>query len=73
MNKNKLSSEVIKAAISLHKELGPGLLESVYQSCMVIELSEMGIDVQTESPELLMSHQADRFSILPSQRIEKIL
>ena len=39
---------MIKAAISVHKELGPGLLESVYQSCMVIELSETGLDVKTE-------------------------
>ena len=48
MSNNKVSSDVIKAAINVHKELGPGLLESVYQSYMVIELSEMGIDVKTE-------------------------
>ena len=48
MSNNKLSSDVIKAAINVHKELGPGLLESVYQSCMAIELSEMDIDVKTE-------------------------
>jgi len=48
MSHNKLSSDVIKAAISVHKELGPGLLESVYQSCMVIALSEMGLYVKTE-------------------------
>ena len=33
-----------------HKELGPGLLETVYQACMVIELKKMGIKVQTEVP-----------------------
>ncbi len=48
MQLNKLSSDVIKAAINVHKELGPGLLESVYQSCMVIALSEMGLDVKAE-------------------------
>ncbi len=48
MSNNKLSSDVIKAAINVHKELGPGLLESVYQSCMVIELSETGLDVKAE-------------------------
>ena len=34
----------------MHKELGPGLLESVYQSCMIIELSEMGLNVKGEVP-----------------------
>jgi GxxExxY protein len=48
MELNKLSSLIIRAAIAVHKELGPGLLESVYQSCMMIELQEMGIEVQSE-------------------------
>ena len=48
MDINKLSSDVIKAAISVHKELGPGLLESVYQSCMDIALTEMGLNVSAE-------------------------
>lgn len=50
MEINQLSSKVIKAAINVHKQLGPGLLESVYQSCMVIELSRMGIKVRPEVP-----------------------
>jgi len=49
MELNQISSQIIKAAISVHKELGPGLLESVYQSCMVIELKNMGIKVQSEA------------------------
>jgi len=48
MDINKLSSDVIKAAISVHKELGPGLLETVYQSCMNIALAEMGLKVAAE-------------------------
>jgi GxxExxY protein len=47
---NQLSSKIIKAAINVHKALGPGLLESVYQSCMVIELGDMNMMVQTEVP-----------------------
>ena len=46
MELNQLSSQIIKAAINVHKELGPGLLESVYQSCIIIELRSMGIKVQ---------------------------
>ena len=48
MDLNRISSDIIKAAINVHKELGPGLLESVYQSCMVIELNEMGLNVKPE-------------------------
>ena len=48
MQLNYLSSQVISAAINVHKELGPGLLESVYQSCMFIQLKEMGLKIQSE-------------------------
>ena len=50
MDLNHLSSQIIKAAIAVHRELGPGLLESVYQSCMVIELKSMNMNVQAEVP-----------------------
>ena len=45
---NKLSHEVLAAAILVHKELGPGLLESVYQECLKAELKSMGYKVETE-------------------------
>ncbi|MEW6188431.1 MAG: GxxExxY protein [Thermodesulfobacteriota bacterium] len=48
MDLNQLSSTIIKAAINVHKELGPGLLESVYQICMLTELQTMGKKVQAE-------------------------
>jgi len=47
---NHISSQIIKAAINVHKELGPGLLESVYQRCMILELKRMGISVRSEVP-----------------------
>ena len=50
MDLNQLSSDIIKAAITVHKELGPGLLESVYQICMVIELQKIRKRVQAEVP-----------------------
>lgn len=45
-----LSKAVIGASIRVHQELGPGLLESVYQRCLVIELKSMGIRVEAEVP-----------------------
>ena len=41
MELNALSSRIIKAAIEVHKGLGPGLLESVYQKGMAFELKMM--------------------------------
>ena len=48
MKLNQLTSKTIQAAIAVHKELGPGLLESVYQACMLIELENMGVEVESE-------------------------
>jgi len=43
MELNELSSRIIKAAINVHKELGPGLLESVYQKIKRSENSESSV------------------------------
>ena len=48
MNLNFISSQIIQAAITVHQTLGPGLLESVYQNCMVIELGNMRVNVESE-------------------------
>ena len=50
MRLNFLSSKIIQAAINVHKELGPGLLESVYLSCIVIEFNLMNMNVRAEVP-----------------------
>jgi GxxExxY protein len=48
MDLDRLTSEIIGAAIAVRKELGPGLLESVYTKCLVLELQRMGHCVDTE-------------------------
>lgn len=48
MTHNEISAKVIGAAIEVHKELGPGLLESVYEACLVHLLREMGLSVKTQ-------------------------
>ena len=45
---NELSHEVIAAAIKVHSKLGPGLLESAYQSCFVFELRNRGFRAEPE-------------------------
>lgn len=45
---NQLSCDIIACAITMHKALGPGLLESVYERCIVHELKLKGLDVQQQ-------------------------
>lgn len=45
---NKLSNIVIGAAIEVHKTLGPGLLEAVYEECLKTELMSKGIRVECQ-------------------------
>ena len=45
---NNLTSGIIGVAIDVHRELGPGLLEKVYQRCLKIALESAGYHVQTE-------------------------
>ena len=47
---DELTHRIIGAAIEVHKALGPGLLESVYQKCSEHEYSLQGISFQSELP-----------------------
>jgi GxxExxY protein len=42
---NQLSAIILDAAITVHKEMGPGLLETVYQLCLVKELRIRGLSI----------------------------
>ena len=48
MNENDLSGIVIDVCIGIHKKLGPGLLESVYQRILAYELRKSGLEVEKE-------------------------
>jgi GxxExxY protein len=48
MEFDELSSKVIGCAIEVHKQLGPGLLESSYERCLSYELSCAGIQHETQ-------------------------
>lgn len=50
MNENEISKIIIGCAIEVHKQLGPGLLESAYQECLYYELIQAGLKVQKEKP-----------------------
>ena len=50
MNENEIGTIVIHAAISMHRELGPGLLETVYEIVLIRELQDRGLMVERQVP-----------------------
>lgn len=48
MDTERVAKEIVDACIKIHRALGPGLLESVYQSCLAYELSQRGCQVDCE-------------------------
>jgi GxxExxY protein len=47
---NELTGTIIGKAIEVHRQLGPGLLESSYKDCLYYELKVAGLDVKKELP-----------------------
>jgi len=47
---DSITRRIIGAAIEVHRRLGPGLLESAYQTCLVFELRQMGLKIEEQKP-----------------------
>lgn len=50
MSENEISKIVIGCALKVHKQLGPGLLESAYKECLFYKLQQEGLFVEKEKP-----------------------
>ena len=48
MLENEITEQIIRAAIKVHKTLGPGLLESAYESCLQHEILQCGLYVERQ-------------------------
>lgn len=48
MEENEIGRRVLGLAIKVHKALGPGLLESAYESCLAYELTEAGLNFERQ-------------------------
>ncbi|MBD0280020.1 MAG: GxxExxY protein [Flavisolibacter sp.] len=57
MTENELSYKIIGCALELHKALGPGLLESVYEAALCYDLRQTGLEVKTQVPMPLVYKQ----------------
>jgi GxxExxY protein len=54
MNDNQITEIIIGCAIKVHRNLGPGLLESAYQECLLYELTKTQLHVEKERPQPLL-------------------
>ena len=50
MRNTDLTPEIIGAAIAVHRQLGPGLLESAYEACLAYELERAGLSIERQKP-----------------------
>jgi len=50
LQENEISELIIGVAIKVHKNLGPGLLESAYEECLFYELNKLGLKVEKQKP-----------------------
>jgi GxxExxY protein len=49
LTENEIGRKVVNCALNVHRNLGPGLLESTYQACLAYELRMAGLSVQMET------------------------
>ena len=50
MLENEITKRIIHAAIKVHRTVGPGLLESVYESCLYSEIFNGGLHIERQKP-----------------------
>src|SRR5579859_3309961 len=50
MSENEIGTIIVDSAIAIHRQLGPGLLESVYELVLAYELTSRGLQVQRQLP-----------------------
>ena len=80
-----LAADIVDAALKVHRAIGPGLLESVYETCLAFELRERGHQVETQisipiryggvllDANLRADIWVDRLAILELKAVEQIL
>jgi len=49
MTENEIGKVIVNCALTVHKNLGPGLLENTYQACLLYELNESGLTVHDQA------------------------
>ncbi|MDX6765630.1 MAG: GxxExxY protein [Candidatus Methylacidiphilales bacterium] len=60
LSENEIGTLILESAIEMHRQLGPGLLETVYEAVLAHELTRRGLDVQRQVP-IPISYQDQSF------------
>ena len=60
MRENDVGKQIVDAAVKIHQALGPGLLESVYEAVLAMELGDRGLSVKRQVP-VSIKHKGLRF------------
>jgi len=71
---NRLTEQIIGAAIEVHRHLGPGLLESAYETCLAYELEQRGLTAERQKALPLIYKeirldQGYRIDLLVAQKV----
>ena len=74
MNENEIGQRVLGCALTVHRALGPGLLESVYETCLARELGKVGLDFDRQlslpvTYDGLVMEMAYRLDLLVLKRV----
>jgi len=70
----QIATAIVNAAYLVHKALGPGLLESVYEICLAHELRKLGLEVRRQEPvpivyDNLRFQEGFRYDLLVAERV----
>jgi len=70
MNQEVIARQIVNSAIKVHRTLGPGLLESAYQTCLAYELQQAGFNVKTE---VVQSIQYEQIALDAGYRLDMLV
>ena len=59
MHENEIGTMIVDSAVNLHQELGPGLLETVYEVTLATRLRKRGLSVERQVPSRSQEASAD--------------
>jgi GxxExxY protein len=70
MDIEEIGRQIVDAALKVHRALGPGLLESAYQTCLAHELRQRGLHIESEVDQPI---EYGSLKIVPGYRLDLIV